>query len=105
MTISTATFDDAFARRDNEFTLLNIDGGPTAENTARPRQARRLSRRPGRDADEFKNGQLSELNRILNILYALLGLSVVVSLLGVVNTLVLSVFERRARSACSARSA
>ena len=30
----------------------------------------------------------------LNILYALLGLSVIVSLFGVINTLVLSVFER-----------
>ena len=31
---------------------------------------------------------------LLNVLYALLGLSVVVSLFGIVNTLVLSVFER-----------
>ena len=31
---------------------------------------------------------------ILNILYLLLGLSVIVSLFGVINTLVLSVFER-----------
>ncbi len=31
---------------------------------------------------------------ILNILYVLLGLSVIVSLFGVINTLVLSVFER-----------
>jgi putative ABC transport system permease protein len=95
VTISTATFDDAFARRDNEFTLLNIDGGPTAENTARLEQA--LGAFPDAQVetrDEFRNGQLSDLDRILNILYALLGLSVVVSLLGVVNTLVLSVFER-----------
>ena len=44
--------------------------------------------------DEFKDGQLAELTTTLNILYALLGLSVIVSLFGVINTLVLSVFER-----------
>jgi len=44
--------------------------------------------------DEFKDGQLRELNTLLNILYVLLGLSVIVSLFGVINTLVLSVFER-----------
>ena len=44
--------------------------------------------------DEFKANQLGELTTILNILYVLLGLSVIVSLFGVINTLVLSVFER-----------
>ena len=44
--------------------------------------------------DEFKDSQLAESEKILNILYLLLGLSVVVSLFGVINTLVLSVFER-----------
>ena len=34
------------------------------------------------------------LNKILNILYVLLALSVIVSLFGIVNTLVLTVFER-----------
>src|SRR4029453_5865941 len=43
---------------------------------------------------EFKEGQVSQLNRSLNILYLLLGISVIVSLFGVINTLVLSVFER-----------
>ena len=36
----------------------------------------------------------SEIDQILNLLYVLLGLSVVVSLFGMVNTLVLAVFER-----------
>jgi hypothetical protein len=36
----------------------------------------------------------SHLNTLLHILYALLGLSVLVSMFGVINTLVLSVFER-----------
>jgi putative ABC transport system permease protein len=93
--VSKATFDDAFANHDNEFTFVNMQGGATAENAARLEQA--LAPFPNAEVetrDEFKDGQTSDLDLILNILYALLGLSVLVSLFGVVNTLVLSVFER-----------
>jgi putative ABC transport system permease protein len=93
--ISKTTFDNSFATHDNDFTLLNVSGGPTAENTARLEQALRAF--PDADVetrDEFRDGQLSQLDRNLKILYALLGLSVIVSLFGVVNVLVLSVFER-----------
>src|SRR5262249_19217176 len=38
--------------------------------------------------------QIGALNAILNVLYVLLALSVIVSLFGIVNTLVLTVFER-----------
>ena len=95
VSISTATFDDSFATYDNEFTLLNIRGGPSDDNTAALKQA--LVAFPVAEVetrDEFKNGQLADLTLTLNILYALLGLSVIVSLFGVINTLVLSVFER-----------
>ena len=44
--------------------------------------------------DEFVDNQIAALNQILNILYVLLALSVIVSLFGIVNTLVLTVFER-----------
>ena len=43
---------------------------------------------------EFIDNQISGLNSVLNILYVLLALSVIVSLFGIVNTLVLTVFER-----------
>jgi putative ABC transport system permease protein len=93
--ISTATFDDSFATHSNQFTLLNIRGGPTAENTARLEQA--VGAFPDAEVetrDKFKDGQLAEVTKALKMLYALLGLSVIVSLFGVINTLVLSVFER-----------
>jgi putative ABC transport system permease protein len=93
--ISTATFDESFARHDNDFALLNVRGGTTDGNTARLQAALRAF--PDAEVetrDEFMDGQLSELNRMLNILYVLLGLSVIVSLFGVINTLVLAVFER-----------
>ena len=46
------------------------------------------------DALFLADAQISGLKSILNILYVLLALSVVVSLFGIVNTLVLTVFER-----------
>jgi ABC-type antimicrobial peptide transport system permease subunit len=93
--ISKSTFDDSFANHDNEWTLLNIRGGPTDQNSARLEQA--LGAFPNAEVktrDEFKNSQISDLKSAFNILYALLGLSVLVSMFGVINTLVLSVFER-----------
>jgi len=95
VSVSTPTFDESFAQHDNEFTLLNMRGGPSDANTAAIERA--VSAFPVAEVetrDEFKNGQLADLTLTLNILYALLGLSVIVSLFGVINTLVLSVFER-----------
>src|SRR5206468_1389745 len=44
--------------------------------------------------DQFVHNQVGPLKSILNVLYVLLALSVIVSLFGIVNTLVLTVFER-----------
>ena len=43
---------------------------------------------------QFKNNQEQGLNTLLNLLYVLLSLSIIISLFGIVNTLVLTVFER-----------
>ena len=93
--ISKEAFDGAFADHDNVFTFVNVRGGVTGENTARLEQT--LAAFPDAEIqtrDQFRNAQLGDVDTLLNILYALLGLSVLVSLFGVVNTLVLSVFER-----------
>ncbi len=46
------------------------------------------------DAEEFTSAQTAQINTLLGLLYALLGLSLVIATLGVVNTLALSVVER-----------
>ncbi|MDM7831579.1 ABC transporter permease [Cellulomonas edaphi] len=46
------------------------------------------------DPDEFVSELSDQVDRVLVILYALLGLSVVIAVLGIVNTLALSVIER-----------
>ncbi len=93
--MSRATFDESFANHDNEFTFVNIRGGPTEANTAALKTS--LAAFPAavvETRDEFRNSRTSDITQTLQILYALLGLSVIVSLFGVINTLVLSVFER-----------
>ena len=47
-----------------------------------------------RSQQQLKDDQRDQINQLLILIYALLGLSVVVSLFGVVNTLVLTVHER-----------
>ncbi|MFI7004843.1 ABC transporter permease [Nocardia sp. NPDC050175] len=47
------------------------------------------------DREEFKGAQGKQINTLLAILYGLLALAVVIAILGIVNTLALSVVERR----------
>ena len=46
------------------------------------------------DSTQFVDGLAAQVNSMLAILYALLGLSVAIAVLGIVNTLALSVIER-----------
>jgi ABC-type antimicrobial peptide transport system permease subunit len=76
-------------------TLINMKGGVSDANTSRLNIS--LNSFPDskiQTAAQFKKTQEDDINKLLNLLYGLLGLSVIISLFGVVNTLVLSVFER-----------
>ena len=44
---------------------------------------------------EFKGQQAAQVNSLLGLLYGLLGLAIIIAILGIVNTLALSVVERR----------
>lgn len=46
------------------------------------------------DAEEFVDGMAGQINQVLAVLYALLGLSILIAVLGIVNTLAMSVMER-----------
>jgi putative ABC transport system permease protein len=95
LAISAKTFDAVFSNPTNLFTLVNTRGGVTPENTATLERA--LQRFPDakvQTVDQFKKNQLMGLTLLLNLLYVLLSLSIIVSLFGIVNTLVLTVFER-----------
>jgi putative ABC transport system permease protein len=95
VTISAATWDRFNEQPQNLFSFVIMRGGQTSAN--RTTLERALSDFPNakvQTRSEFIDNQISALNSVLNILYLLLALSVIVSLFGIVNTLVLTVFER-----------
>ena len=95
VTISAATWDQQVPRPKNLYSFVKMEGGDTEANQAALDEA--LADFPNAKAQNrqaFIDNQISGLSSILNILYVLLALSIVVSLFGIVNTLVLTVFER-----------
>ena len=56
--------------------------------------ASRFPQARSRTAAQFKQDQAGQVNTLLALIYVLLALSVIVSLFGIVNTLILSIYER-----------
>ncbi len=95
VSISTARFDATYQNPQNLYTFVNMQGGVTTANTNTLNAA--LSGFPDakvQTKSEFKKNQLQGVDTLLNLLYVLLSLSIIISLFGIVNTLVLTVFER-----------
>jgi putative ABC transport system permease protein len=95
VTFSSTTFDREYEAPKNLYTFVQMRGGITPENTKTLENALKdFPNAKAQTREAFVDNQISGLNNILNILYVLLALSVIVSLFGIVNTLVLTVFER-----------
>ncbi|MDQ3992859.1 MAG: ABC transporter permease, partial [Actinomycetota bacterium] len=95
VTFSAERFDELYDSPANLYSFVQMRGDVTESNTAALEAA--LAEFPNAKSqtrEEFVDNQISGLSAILNILYVLLALSVIVSLFGIVNTLVLTVFER-----------
>ena len=95
VTISTALFDRVYQTPQNVFAFIDMTGGVTPQNTSTLSSA--LASFPDakiQTESQFMKQQESGINVFLNLLYVLLSLSIIVSLFGIVNTLVLTVFER-----------
>src|SRR3954471_7288559 len=91
ITIGRQAFDDVFPQPKNKFTFL--DGGPDA-NQALTAVAADFTDAAVHTGAAFAKDYTEGFSSFLNFLYVLLAFSVVVSLFGMVNTLVLTVFER-----------
>jgi putative ABC transport system permease protein len=88
--ISRATFDRAFPRSGDQYVF--VDGSPDRAAVAAALKA--FPDVEARTRQAWVDKRVEGINMLLNLLYVLLALSVIVSLFGMVNTLVLSVFER-----------
>jgi putative ABC transport system permease protein len=95
VSIPTQTFDSLYERKRNQYTFVNVAGEPTEagkraiEAAVNDYPDARVQTRA-----EWIEKEDQEFQQFLSLLYVLLALSVVVSIFGIVNTLVLSVFER-----------
>ncbi len=95
VTISQATWDKFNENPRNLYSFVRMRGGERPANQlALERALKPYPNAKVATRQKFIDNQIAGLNSILNILYVLLALSVIVSLFGIVNTLVLTVFER-----------
>jgi putative ABC transport system permease protein len=95
--IPIQTFERDFGVTQDDAALVAFARGVPFE-TARARVDRVLTRDfpnvESRSQSQFKEDTREQINQLLVLVYALLALSVIVSLFGVVNTLVLTIHER-----------
>jgi len=95
VTISQSAWDKAVSAPRNLYSFVLVDGGQTTANEAKLEQTLEVfPNAKAQTRQQFIDNQIAPLSSVLNILYVLLALSVVISLFGIVNTLVLTVFER-----------
>ncbi|WP_028067717.1 ABC transporter permease [Solirubrobacter soli] len=94
--LSSGTLESQWDSKNLAFAMAAADKGVDPDTLAKNADAA-LRAFPQTDAltiDQFKDKQAQAVNQLLGLVFALLALSVIVALLGIVNTLALSVHER-----------
>ncbi|HTA97520.1 MAG TPA: ABC transporter permease [Solirubrobacteraceae bacterium] len=96
-TISLALASQAFGLREDALNFVAYKSG-YSDSQVQPAVDRLLASQfpqaRSRTAAQFKEDQANQINTLLALIYVLLALSVIVSLFGIVNTLILSIYER-----------
>jgi putative ABC transport system permease protein len=95
VSITQSLYDSLYERPQNSFVFVDVQGDPTDATTASLDQAvKDFPDAKVQTRDGWIEQQNQDFDDFLSMLYILLALSVIVSIFGMVNTLVLSVFER-----------
>jgi putative ABC transport system permease protein len=97
LTITRALAQSAFAQREDALNFVTYAPG-FSDAQVQPAVDRLLAaefpQTRSRTAAQFKQDQSNQIDTLLTLIYVLLALSVIVSLFGIVNTLILSIYER-----------
>jgi putative ABC transport system permease protein len=97
LTITLTLARSAFSQRVDALDFVSYTPG-ARDSQVQPRVNRILAARfpqaESQTAAQFKQSLAKQVDSLLALIYVLLALSVIVSLFGIVNTLVLSIFER-----------
>ncbi len=95
ITVSGQGYDALFTRPQYFMAFATMSGGATPENSEALKTALEgVPTAEVRDDAEYKDSIIGQVNQLLNLMYGLLAMSVIISLFGIVNTLVLAVYER-----------
>jgi putative ABC transport system permease protein len=94
VSIRKSTFDSLYERPRDEFVFVNSAQTSPATTKALEREVKNFPDAKVLTRSAWIDEQDKDFNQFLSMLYVLLALSVIVSVFGMVNTLVLSVFER-----------
>jgi putative ABC transport system permease protein len=97
LVVPNAVLADRFGVLKDQVSFVGLRGG--REDKGIKKQIDRLLKADypqvkAQTAAEFKQDQRDQINQLLGLIYALLALTVIVALFGIVNTLVLSITER-----------
>jgi len=93
--VSTQLFDSLYDRPRNRWTWANVPGEPNDENRSQLEAA--IAGFPDTQLEtreEWIEREDADFNQFISFLYVMLTLAVFVSVFGMINTLVLSVYER-----------
>ncbi|HLI73794.1 MAG TPA: FtsX-like permease family protein [Acidimicrobiales bacterium] len=97
LTVNRSLAQSAFGQRDDAVDFLAFAPGVTnaqVQPVVNRLLRTRFPQAESQTAAQFKKSQAQQVNTLLGLIYALLTLAVVVSLFGIVNTLILSIYER-----------
>jgi len=94
ITVSQMAYDALFARPQLFMVIATTGGGSAANKAAIEASVADIPTADVQTAAEYKDSIVGTISQLLNLLYGLLAMSVVISLFGIINTLVLSVYER-----------
>jgi putative ABC transport system permease protein len=97
LTISLPLARSQFGQREDALDFVSYAPGATnaqVQPTVNRLLDSQFPQARSRTAAQFKADQAGQINTLLALIYVLLALSVIVSLFGIVNTLILSVYER-----------
>ena len=94
VSISQAAFDSLYERPRNSFVFVNTANDNAATTAALDKTVADFPDAKVQTRGAWIDSQDEDFNQFLILLYVLLALSVVVSVFGMINTLVLTVFER-----------
>ncbi|MSO78970.1 MAG: FtsX-like permease family protein [Acidimicrobiia bacterium] len=94
--LAMSDYEENFTDRSVTFAAVKLPAGTSVGPAAKVID-RALAAFPGvlsEDQEEFKKGQEAQVAQFLNLMYVMLALAVIIAILGIANTLALSIYER-----------